>query len=304
MALRTYNLGIAAIGVISAAASISCGARSANQPAPATASAPAPGNPADDDISASVVEHHRHHHHGGVTLLIAMSLDTIGVSPDEKAAVEKIQSDLRAEMAPARVAEENLDSLLADGIAAGSIDTARVDAAIAQLTAAAATVHDAATDAVNQLHATLTPPERAALIDKVNAHWVVWQRANADESGAKKSEQGHLSTLAGELGLTPDQVEKIRAALATQMSAVPHLDAREVETDLHAFGEAFRGDKFDSKALTMADSVNQHMAAWGATHMAHFLEAVSPVLTPDQRADLAARLREHSTHGPSAGATP
>jgi len=31
-----------------------------------------------------LMEHHRHHHHGGVTLFIAMSLDTLGVSPNSR----------------------------------------------------------------------------------------------------------------------------------------------------------------------------------------------------------------------------
>jgi uncharacterized RmlC-like cupin family protein len=46
------------------------------------------------------------------------------------------------------------------------------------------------------------------------------------------------------------------------------------------------------------------MVGWAAAHMAHFLEAVSPVLTAEQRADFAQRLREHATHNPSAEATP
>jgi Spy/CpxP family protein refolding chaperone len=46
------------------------------------------------------------------------------------------------------------------------------------------------------------------------------------------------------------------------------------------------------------------MVAWGAAHSAHFLETVSPVLTPEQRAKLAQMLREHATHNPSAQANP
>ena len=102
--------------------------------------------------------------------------------------------------------------------------------------------------------------------------------------------------LTAELGLTPEQVTKIRAGLGEGMKAVPRLDPREIATHIQAFGDAFRSEKFDAKTLTGASGANAHLAGWGAAHLAHFIEAVSPVLTPDQRAEFAQRLREHSVH--------
>jgi hypothetical protein len=69
-----------------------------------------------------------------------MSLDTLGLSPEQKPAVEKIRSDLHARMEPARAAEQNLLGTLADGLAVGVLDPAKVDAAVGQLTKAAASV--------------------------------------------------------------------------------------------------------------------------------------------------------------------
>jgi len=276
---------------------LACGGGSAsNQPATS-----ATGSAVDDEATADLTEHHRHHHHGGVMLFIAMSLDTLGVSPQQQAAVEKIRGDLHARMDPARTAEQNLVSALADGLAAGSIDAAKVDADVAQVTAAAAAVHDASADALNNLHSVITPPQRAALVDKVEAHWAVWQKANAEEMGPPKPE-GHLAMLATDLGLAADQVDKIRAGLGEGMKAVPRLDPQEIETHLRAFGDAFRGETFDAKGLTVlggANGANAHMVGWGVARMAHFVEAVSPVLTPDQRAKFAQMLREHATHNPS-----
>ena len=87
-------------------------------------------SPEDEEAAADLSEHHRHHHHGGVTMFIAMSLDSLGVSPEQAADIEKIQGDLFAKMEPAHVAEQNVLNVLADGIAAGKIDDAKVDAAI------------------------------------------------------------------------------------------------------------------------------------------------------------------------------
>ena len=164
--------------------------------------------------------------------------------------------------------------------------------------------HDASVDALNELHSVLTPPQRAALVDKVEAHWAVWQKANAEETATAAPPGGHLATLATDLGLTTEQVDKIRANLAEGMKPVPRLDPQEIATHLQTFGDAFRGETFDAKTLTTAGGADAHIVGWGTAHLAHFVETVSPVLTPEQRAQYAQTLREHSNHNPSAQANP
>jgi Spy/CpxP family protein refolding chaperone len=294
------RLGIVATVLFEAGATFACGRGSANNPPPATAVSATD----DDDAESGLMEHHRYHHHGGVTLFIAMSLDTLGVSPEQRATVETIRTDLHARMEPARAAEQNLMATLADGLAAANFDAAKVNAAVTQVTAAGAALHDASADALNALHAVLTPPQRAALVEKVESHWAVWQRANAEETGPANPDGGRLAMLATELDLTADQVDKIRAAVGERMKAVTRLDPQEVATHLRAFGDAFRSEKFDARVLTTANAANAHLVGWGAAHLAYFVETVSPVLTPDQRVKFAQRLREHANHNPSAQATP
>src|SRR5450755_1942676 len=175
---RTNNVVARFMLVLGACGVLGCAGEAVNRvPAASAASVPA----ADDDAMAGLLEHHRYHHHGGVTLFIAMSLDTLGVSPEQRAAVAKIRTDLYARIEPARTAEQNLVATLADELAAASFDTPKVEALVAQVSAAAAAVHDASADALNELHAALTPPQRAALVDKVESHWAVWQNANVQE---------------------------------------------------------------------------------------------------------------------------
>jgi|HubBroStandDraft_1064217.scaffolds.fasta_scaffold116352_1 Spy/CpxP family protein refolding chaperone len=301
MALRARRVRIVAAVLLGAGATVGCGGSSVATPPSATAvSAPA----GDDEPTMGLVEHHRYHHHGGVTLFIAMSLDTLGVSPEQQATVERIRSDLHTRMEPARVAEQNLVAVLADGVAMANLDAPKVDAAIVQVASTAAAVHDASADALNQLHNVLTPPQRAALVDKVEAHWAVWQKANSQENGAAIPGGGHLAALASDLELTPDQVDKIRAGLGERMKRVPPLDPQEIAAHLRVFGEAFRGEQFDAKAVTTSNGANVHMAGWGAAHLANFVEAVSLVINTDQRARFAQRLREHATHDPSAERNP
>jgi len=269
---------------------LGCGGSSASGRPPSVV---AGASAEEADATAALVEHDRHHHHGGVTLLIAMSLDTMGVAQDERAALEKIRADLHARMEPAHAAERTLVNTLADGLAGGTLDPAKVDAALAQLTSAAAMVHEASVDALNQLHATLTPAQRATLVDKLEAHWSVWQKANGEDDD-------RLVHLTAELGLSPDQIAKIRAGVAEGMKAVPPFDPQEVTAHIHAFGEAFRSSTFDARTLTTGGAATAHMVGWGATRMAHLFEALSPVLTPEQREKLVRMLRGHASHNPSA----
>jgi Spy/CpxP family protein refolding chaperone len=301
---------------------VGCGASSSSTPVPTTPTAvtpvaavsppPAPeassgasAAPAadttekeDEEASAELIEHHRHHHHGGVARFVAMSLDTLGVTPEQQAVVEKIQATLQAALEPTRVAERKVVLLLADGIAAGKIDKVKADAAAAQVGAASTGVHRAIADALNQLHSVLTEPQRAALVEKVEAHWQVWQEANESTADdGEPHEHGHLDALAREVSLTPEQVEKIRTSLRVVFGdAHQRLDSERVTTHLHAFSTAFESSSFDAKTLTTADVVNAHLGTWGAARMAHFYEAVTPVLTPEQRTKLAEHVREHANH--------
>jgi Spy/CpxP family protein refolding chaperone len=293
MGSTAHRIGIVASLLFGAGTAIACGGGAANAPLPVTAVST---TTADEDATTDRMDRYRYHHHGGVALLIAMSLDTLGVSSDQQAAVEKTRADLHSRMEPAHAAEQSLVAALADGVASANLDSAKIDAAVARVTAAAGAVHDASTDALNSLHRVLTSPQREALVDKVEAHWAVWQRTNAEEPGPTYPNDGHVATLAMSLGLNAEQVDTIRAGLGDHARALPRLDPQEIANHLHAFGDAFRSEKFDAKALPTASSANAHMVGWGAAHLARFVETISPVLTPDQRAQFAQKLREHATH--------
>ncbi len=257
----------------------------------------------EDESTADLAEHHRHHHHGGFAMFISMSLDSIGATPEQEAAISKIQVTMHEKMQPAHDAEKAVLNVLADGIAAGNIDTGKVDAAIAQLSTAAAGVHDAVADSLNQLHEILTPEQRAALVDKVEAHFEVWHHTNAPEETADRDKKGgHLGKLAKSLALTPDQVEKAREGFKAS-HAGKKFDRAEAEQHMKAFGTAFASPTFDAKTLTMGGAVNAHIAVWGETRMAHLYEAVTPVLTPDQRTKLAEEVRRHANYKRSTEAT-
>jgi Spy/CpxP family protein refolding chaperone len=229
-------------------------------------------------------------------MFVAMSLDLLDTTPEEERVLDKIQRDMYAKMKPAYEAEKHVLSIVAEGVAVGKVDKAKVDPAIAQLSATAAQVHEAVADSLNELHGVLAAPQRIALVDKISAHFEVWDEVNsADESAERDAHGGHLGRIAKELGMSPDQVEKSRANFKSSIAGVPpHFDRKEGDDYVKAFGKAFVADVFDAK--TLGTAANAHIATWGATRMACFYEAVTPVLTPDQRTKLADTLRRHSNY--------
>jgi Spy/CpxP family protein refolding chaperone len=266
---------------------------SAAAPAAEAGSAGAAVAADDESVNEELRDYHRHHHHGGVILFISMAIDTLGLDPAKKAQVEKIQSELHAKMAPARDAEHDLLSILADGVATGKIDTAKVDAAIAKIASASAGIHGATADALTQLHDALSPVERGALVDKVKAHWEVWHQVNVDEKAGSTEKGTPLAKLTALLALTPDQVDTISKTLSADVPVTPPSDPKAVNAYIQAFATAFTADKFDARSLsTTATASAGHLARHGGARMARFYEAVTPVLTPDQRAKLSAHLRE------------
>jgi Spy/CpxP family protein refolding chaperone len=284
--------------LLGGAALLGCAATS---PVPATA---ASGLADDDDRTADLNDYHRHHHQGGVTAFIALSLDTLGLPPEQRAIGAKIQSELFARMAPARAGEQAVLTALADGLAAGAIDKARVDAALAELERASGQVPEATADALNQLHAALTRPQRAALVDKIWAHWAIFQEASEGElvgTVQKGRSAGRLADLATDLGLSADQVAKIGASFHALMLPTSGLSESAIDVHLARLA-AFGGDTFDARTLSGARDADARVASRGAARMALFYEAAAPLLTPEQRAKLAILLREHATHDDAASA--
>ena len=306
----TRWIGFGMTGLLFGVGTLLGGCGATDTPPPTTATN-ALVTPDSDDVAADLTEHHRHHHHGGITMFIAMSLDSLGIPPDQKPAIDKIQADLYAKLETSRVAEQGLATVLADGIATGGVDAAKVDASVAQVAAAAGALHETTADALNQLHDKLAPEQRVTLMDKVRAHWSVWKNANADQDQPGQdlnhdgkvslSEQSHLETLATEIGLSPDQVAKIRAGFSDKMKAASvKFDPSSVDAHVQELVAAFEAPTFDAKKLEHRAAAHSQMGGYGARRMAHFYLAVDPVLTTPQRGALSAMIREQAQLGQGA----
>ena len=274
---------------------------SAAAPVATAAVAPPPPTPNAQGAEVAEGQDHRENHHGGMLPIILMGLKDVGLSAEQQTTVEKIRADLLSKMDPARAAGKDFANTLADGVAAGSVDKAKADAAIAKLVTQVQAMHDASLTALDQLHAVLTTQQRAALVDAIQAHWEKWKEAHGqDEQDNHQHRSGFLLSLVAQLGLSQEQADKIKASFHDRMKASPQDHAHKEVTDhLQAFATAFKADKFDAKKLTGAKAASVHIAKWGATRRASFYEAAAPVLTPDQRTKLAQTIRDHAGHSES-----
>lgn len=251
----------------------------------------------EDQSTSDLAAHHRHHHHGGFAMFIAMSLDGLNATQDQADQIQKIAADMHAKMQPAHDVEKQILLALADGVAAGNVDRAKLDPMVQQLGAASGAVHDAVADSLNQLHNVLTPPQRQGLVDKVEAHLAVWHHTNVDdEQGNKDKGDGHVDSIVKELSLSPQQADQIRTAYLAAVGSSPKWDRSEADAHFKAFATAFVADQFDAKSLTTGSSVNTHMAIWGMSRTIDLYASAAPVLTPDQRTKAADELRRHANY--------
>jgi Spy/CpxP family protein refolding chaperone len=262
--------------------------------------AAAGAEPVDDDQpTAELKEHHRHHQHGGISQFVELGLDTLGEDEAERPKVEKLHAELHACTEPIEEKEASALLVLAEGVASGAVDPSKVEAAIAQLAPAGASIHDCVAGRLNQLHAALSPVERLALADKVQAHWAVWRAVNVDAVPGGKEPGGRLSELAKELSLKPEQVAKASVSLqASVPGSSAQLDAQKVEALVQRFATAFSGATFDATSVTTNTTAS--LSVYGTRQTAQFYQTVAPLLTPEQRATLASHLREHAQHHPTA----
>lgn len=93
------------------------------------------------------------------------SLKSIDIKPEQKAAVDGIESDMAKTGDQHRELGEKLATDIADGVAGGKIDHAKTDADIKALTKAIEASQASVQDAVNRLHKTLDPDQRKKFVE-------------------------------------------------------------------------------------------------------------------------------------------
>ena len=266
-------------------------------PAPAPAASPAPAE--------AEPEHHGHRSGHPMVAMLMSELSEVGIKPEQKSAVDAIDADIEKLGDATKEGRMQLNNDLAEGAAAGKLDKAKVDADVKKLEKAADSTAAALQDAVNKLHKTLDPAQRKKLVELMRAKGKEHEehmKAEMAEHGKgehEKGEHGRMEKMGEELGLTPEQREKLKAKLEAGMKAEMGKMKEHhagMEKHMKAVGDAFETDKFDAKKVGVGEHAGD-MVKMMTSGKIHMVEAVLSVLTPEQRSKFAEHIRNHQEEG-------
>jgi Spy/CpxP family protein refolding chaperone len=240
---------------------------------------------APSHLSSHLKGHHPHH-----PGLIGEALKLDSLTPEQRAAVVELAAARRSARTPVRQADARVLSQLAQQVEQASIDEQALATNLSAEHSAAVAESAADKDTLGRLHALLTPAQRNALVDDLEAEHA---RARHAEHGADggRGEHGGLRAWEGKLGLTPAQKSQIVASLRAEHhnGAAPPPDQERRSEEHSAVREAiesFRGDSFAPDALVRVEHRGERVEM--------LARAMVPVLTPAQRAHLGELLRERA----------
>ena len=235
---------------------------------------------------------------------IAEALGQVPLRADQRATIEQMARDGEARMAPVRKARADLVLAVADQVQAGTIDRTALQPKIDAMTSAHKSVEPQNRAALEKLHDLLTPEQRAQFVTAMQSE------RHAGRQHMREGARGRMQKWATDLNLTQEQQDKLHEKIRAQWQA--HLAGAVVGTDAqktdavqdgkmlargHAMHEqwknvleAFKGDKFSMDQVAPIQN-DKPVAHEFAGRMLDMLESALPILTPEQRATAAEKLR-------------
>jgi Spy/CpxP family protein refolding chaperone len=264
------------------AASFGCGGSAAEQATSATSAA-----------TRAPVAQSTH----GPLKLVGDALGDVPMTAPQRAQIEQLATEAEARHAAARATRRDLTLAVAAQLEAGNIDRAALRPKIDAVAAAVAASQPADRAAFERLHALLGPDQRTAFVDALEARM-------HERMGETRGKGGMLHW-AQELKLSDDQRAQIKAALEQHFHAgAGERGGGKAWTDRAERGAkllaAFKQDRFVIDEVAPAQEVGQQ-AARSSDWFLGMAEAALPILTPEQRAIAAQKLRARAEQAEAAG---
>lgn len=231
-----------------------------------------------DVAPAGLAAQSARHFHGPVNAVIAATRANVQLTAAQKQTLKAIESDLRTGRTSRHAMHKQLRSSAAAVVRSGTADSAlfnkSVDEAVHIITKRA----DAMTNALEELHATLTPDQRKTVAAAL--------RARIDRRYGHHHRRRGFRRLASYLMLSTQQVDALEAMKKKLLGEQKRL--RPTRKQLLALADAFQGDHFDSALEAFrADKLailRAHVALAGER-----TDTILGIFTPEQR-DLLADL--------------
>jgi Spy/CpxP family protein refolding chaperone len=259
--------------------------------------------------TGEVGAHHRHFGRHGHGDLLRASLHLDSLSATQRQQVEALVQQEKAAHANVGVARSQLLQAVANRVAAGNVDEAALAPSVQAVEGAIQADEPGDRAAIEKLHAILTPAQRVELVTKIESHagrehgnrGGPGAVAGASADGGPRPAMEHGGGMWGRaLNLSDAQKQQIGANLRSSSGAGPDKavwkEAR--ETRMHVL-EAFKADRFVMSEV--APPRDPRLAQGEVDRIVRMAKASAPVLTPEQRATAAAKLRQMAAHATQAG---
>jgi hypothetical protein len=199
---------------------------------------------------------------------------------------------VRAQSEQVAAARRRLLAIIADAIASGTFADARINAGLEEVAAAARERQPAVVQALMRLHAGLSPAQRQSVVGSIH-------EAMSNRSAQFRTERDQVrqrvDSVTADVGLTPAQASQIQTQIVeSYQSYAPdlrdELQARAKQLD--ALCQAFVGIYFEPAPST-TDAVPDLLAK--SNRLIAFARTLTGILTPTQRDQVAATLRQRAT---------
>jgi Spy/CpxP family protein refolding chaperone len=273
------RLRIVSLALVSTFAVAACNGRAST-----TTQAPAPAAQAEQAAPAAT-EH-------GPGNWMFRQVQALDLRTEQRASLNEIEQNLRADLAPHKETLRQLVQALADGIEAGKLDPADAAAHQAALKAAAAEAKASVQTAMNAVHDTLSIDQRVALVTRLDQQ----RQGRVHDAADAPNNNGPLAKLALELGMTDEQKAALREAVQQGVDDIipNHKAQREAhEARMRAMADAFVSDNFDAIDFDPAAD-SEHSIESFALVAQRAIEASERILTVSQRQALASLIRQHA----------
>jgi Spy/CpxP family protein refolding chaperone len=252
--------------------------------------------------------HHRHFGRHGRGDLLRASLHLESLSATQRQQVEALVQQEKAAHANVGVARSQLLQAVANRVAAGTVDEAALAPSMQAVEGAMQADEPGHRAAIEKLHAILTPAQRVELVTKIEPHAGREQShghdgdsASADAGNDHRPGMEHGGGMWGRaLNLSDAQRQQIGANLRSNSGSGPEKalwkEAR--GTRMHVL-EAFKADRFVMSEV--APPRDPRLAQGEVDRVVRMAKASAPVLTAEQRATAAAKLREMAARAAQTG---
>jgi Spy/CpxP family protein refolding chaperone len=218
---------------------------------------------------------------------IADALSQVPLRPDQRSAIEALAADAETRTSATATSRHDFAEALATQVASGALDRQALAPKITALATSFAAAHAKDRAAFETLHTILEPDQRAAFIDAMEA-----ARHDGPHGEGMGIHGGHF--WADALGLTDAQREAFRQIMHDSFGAMH--DGKDnggfAFHGHHALLEGFRGESFSFDTVSPPEDMAGHMTT-RVGHLLDVAEKVLPLLTAEQRALAAQKIRDH-----------